>query len=124
MDILALIKERAGEYDCPVCKRSLDGCSLTLVRDEDPLYTVQVCCAKCQVTFVVVLQVREQTVEATPERRSPRPRRARPPKRPVAPPIGLDELLDLHELLRDHDGPITELLGRATPTQRTRTTTD
>jgi hypothetical protein len=114
VDILGLIKERAGDYDCPVCKRSLDGCSLTLVRDEDPLYTVQVCCARCQVTFVVVLQVRDQPeVSGTVAR--PRPRRQRPPRKPVAPPIEPDELLDLHELLRDHDGPITDLLRSTAP---------
>jgi hypothetical protein len=123
VDILGLIKERAGDYDCPVCKRSLDGCSLTLVRDEDPLYTVQVCCAKCQVTFVVVLQVRE-TSGSTGVVARPRQRRPRAPRKPVAPPIEVDELLDLHELLRDHDGPITDLLRSTAPAQRSRSSRD
>ena len=105
MDILALIRDRAGEYDCPVCHRALDGCRLTLLKDEDPLFTVQVRCARCGVTFVVVLKVRRDAA------RSGRPRR-RTPTRPPAPPIGADEVLDLHELLRRHEGPLTELLVR------------
>jgi len=119
VDILELMRERAGDYDCPVCKRALVGCRLTMLREEDPLYTVQVGCSSCQVTFVVVLQVREQVVERIeqqPDRgeRSRARRRARARRRvAVRPPISGDELLDLHELLRDHDGPITELLRPA-----------
>ncbi len=103
MDILAVIRDRAGEYDCPVCHRTLDGCGLSLVKDESPVYTVQVSCARCRVTFVVVLHVRH-------ERRPRRPRRPEAP--PPAPPIGADEVLDVRELLRDHTGPLTELLRR------------
>jgi hypothetical protein len=109
VDILALMKERARDYDCPVCKRSLDGCSLTLVRQEDPLYTVQVSCAKCQVTFVVVLQVREQGIEEK-RRRTVTPRRKRT-RRPAAPPISVDELIDLHQLLQEHHGRLTDLFS-------------
>jgi len=111
MDILGLIRERAGDYDCPVCKRSLAGCSLSMIREDDPLYTVQVSCARCKVTFVVVLQVREQPrAEARPSRR-----RARTSRRPELPPILADEVLDLHELLRDHSGSLTELFRRPAP---------
>ena len=117
MAILALIRERAGDYDCPVCKRSLTGCSLSMLREEDPLYTVQVSCARCKVTFVVVLQVREQGSAATaaPSSSSGRPlrRRSRARRRPELPPIVADELLDLHQLLRDHRGSLTDLLRPA-----------
>lgn len=119
VDILELMRQRSADYDCPVCKRALAGCRLTMLREEDPLYTVQVACASCEVTFVVVLQVREQVVErieTQAERvdRARARRRARTRRRvPVRPPISGDELLDLHELLRDHDGPLTDLLRSA-----------
>jgi hypothetical protein len=101
VDILAVIRDRAGEYDCPVCHRALDGCELSLVKDEDPVYTVQVSCAHCGVTFEVVLHVRHGR------------RRIRPPAPPPqAPPIGTDEVLDVRELLRAHTGSLTELLRR------------
>lgn len=108
MDILSLIRERAGDYDCPVCKRSLAGCSLTMLREDDPLYTVQVSCARCKVSFVVVLQVRHTpATTATPSA----------PQTAPAPPISADEVLDVHELLRDHTGPLTELFS---PDRRSR----
>lgn len=112
MDILSLIRERAGDYDCPVCKRSLEGCGLTMLREDDPLYTVQVSCARCHVSFVVVLQVRH--TPATPGHVKGRRRAARPAP-PALPPISADELLDLHELLRDHTGPLTDLFGGNRP---------
>ncbi len=99
MDILAVIRDRAGEYDCPVCHKALDGCGLTLLKDQDPMFTVQVRCAHCRVTFVVVLKVRR-------ERRAPEPAEPDP-----APPIGADEILDVHRLLRGHTGSLTELLS-------------
>jgi hypothetical protein len=102
VDILAVIRDRAGEYDCPVCHRALDGCGLSLLKDEDPMYTVQVSCAHCRVTFVVVLQVRRDRRRPARTRRRPAP--------PQRPPIGVDEVLDVHELLRAHTGPLTELL--------------
>lgn len=100
MDILALMRERAGEYDCPKCGVSLTGCQLVMLRDDDPQFTVQVTCAACQISFVVVLQVRDRSILA--EREVP----AGPPP---APPIGADEMLDLHEMLRDHHGSLLEL---------------
>ncbi len=99
MDILSVMRDRAAEYDCPVCHRGLDGCGLTLLKDDDPMFTVQVACANCRVTFVVALQVR-------------RGRRRRPAPPPQRPPIEADEVLDLHELLGSHTGPLTELLRR------------
>jgi hypothetical protein len=108
VDILAVIRDRAGEYDCPVCHRALDGCGLSLLKDEDPTYTVQVSCAHCQVTFVVVLQVRRDRARSQPRSRHTPLR----PQRPQRPPIGADEVLDVHELLRAHTGPLTELLRR------------
>jgi hypothetical protein len=107
VDILAVIRDRAGEYDCPVCHKALGGCGLSLIKDEDPTFTVQVSCAHCRVTFVVVLQVRRDRVRPPRTRRVPLR-----PRAPQRPPIGADEVLDVHELLRAHTGPLTELLRR------------
>ena len=108
MDILSLMRERSGDYDCPKCGLSLKGCELEMLRDDDPQYTVQVTCAACHIKFIVVLQVRDRMrldPEATAEA-------AVPAGPPPAPPIGADELLDLHELLRDHNGSLLELFRR------------
>jgi hypothetical protein len=103
MDILTFIRERAGDYDCPVCRDPLVDCELKLLRQDGNTFTVQVGCARCHVTFVVVLQLRgDLPALAAPAE----------PAEPVAPPISADELLDVHERLRDLEGSFTDLLGR------------
>lgn len=106
MDILSFIRERAGDYDCPVCREPLAGCDLKLLRRDGSTFTVQVGCARCHVTFVVVLQLRGDL----PDSETPA---ARTPSAPARPPISADELLDLHETLRDFEGSFTELVGRS-----------
>jgi hypothetical protein len=106
MDILSLMRERSGDYDCPKCGLSLKGCELEMLRDDDPQYTVQVTCAACHIRFIVVLQVRDRMrPEADDDV-------AVPAGPPPAPPIGADELLDLHEMLRDHEGSLLDLFRR------------
>jgi hypothetical protein len=101
MDILTFIRERAGDYDCPVCRDALVDCDLKLLREDGSTYTVQVGCARCHVSFVVVLQVRGE-LPAAPV--------AAEPAEPAAPPISADELLDVHEALRDFEGSFAELV--------------
>jgi hypothetical protein len=103
MDILTFIRQRAGDYDCPVCRDPLVDCDLKLLRQDGNTFTVQVGCAHCRVSFVVVLQLRgELPALVAPAE----------PADPVAPPISPDELLDVHEWLRDFDGSFTDLLDR------------
>lgn len=104
VDILALMRERAAQYDCPKCRLALRDCGLVMLRDDAPQFTVQVTCATCHVSFVVVVQVRDRDgVDAdTP---------ATPVGPPPRPPISGEEVLDLHELLRDHSGPLNELFA-------------
>ena len=103
MDILALMRDRAAAEVCPRCRRPLDNCELAVIRNDDPQYTLQVTCALCRVTFVIVVQVRDR-VEAGGVGA------ALPTGPPLAPPISGEEMLELHELLRDHGGPLTDLL--------------
>jgi hypothetical protein len=105
VDILSFIRERAGDYDCPVCREPLAGCDLSLLRQEGSTFTVQVGCARCHVTFVVVLQLRGELPAAGANDVEP--------SEPAPPPISADELLDVHEALRDFDGSFAELVGSA-----------
>jgi hypothetical protein len=102
VDILSFIRERSGDYDCPVCREPLVDCDLKLLRKDGNTFTVQVACGRCHVTFVVVLQLRGELPAAPAE-----------PAEPAAPPISADEMLDVHEALRDFEGSFTELIGRA-----------
>jgi hypothetical protein len=102
VDILSFIRERSGDYDCPVCREALVDCDLKLLRQDGSTFTVQVGCARCHVSFVVVLQLRGELPAAPAV-----------PVEPAAPPISADELLDVHEALRDFEGSFAELVGRA-----------
>ena len=103
VDILALMRERAAEEVCPRCRRNLRNCELAMLRDDDPQYTLQVTCALCRVSFVIVVQVRDRSEEET---------QVADPGPPPAPPISGEEMLELHERLRDHQGSLTDLFQR------------
>ncbi len=104
MNIIEFIKDRARFYNCPVCGRSLKGCDVHVLSHEDERFHIQVTCAQCQVTFIVVLAIAgaavdeiesiEQNEEAAP----------------AAEPISVDEILDLHLFLKGFQGTPKELI--------------
>src|SRR5450759_1262299 len=95
MGIIEFIRDRARFYNCPVCGRSLKGCDVQVLSHEEERFHLQVTCAQCQVTFIVVLAIaggaveEVETVEAMGE--------------PVAAlePISVDEIIDLHIMLKN-----------------------
>ena len=125
MSIIEFIQDRARYYNCPVCGRSLRGCEVRMLNHVEDRFTVQVTCAACHVTFIVILAIQGQGVEvelgdevaveveletvAQPEdadRRAPADARG---------PIEVDELLDVHLYLRAFDGSFTDLLRQPEP---------
>lgn len=105
MGIIEFIRDRARFYNCPVCGRSLKGCDVQVLSHEEERFHLQVTCAQCQVTFIVVLAIAGGAVEeiekAIPE----------PDLKPVAAaePITVDEILDLHLYLKNFQGTLAEL---------------
>ena len=106
MSIIEFIRDRARFYNCPVCGRSLKGCDVQVLSHEDESFRLQVTCAQCQVTFIVVLAIAggalsgiESEIDTAPE-----------PARAVAEPISVDEILDLHLYLKGFQGTLTELI--------------
>jgi hypothetical protein len=106
MSIIEFIRDRARFYNCPVCGRSLKGCNVHVLSHEDERFHLQVTCAQCQVTFIVVLAIAGGAVEeienAIPE----------PVGETVAPaePISVDEIIDLHLYLKNFQGTLRELI--------------
>ncbi|MGH7643777.1 MAG: hypothetical protein ACRENX_12350 [Candidatus Dormibacteria bacterium] len=108
MDILAFLRERAGAFRCPMCRRSLADCKLRQLDHEGQKYTVEVTCRNCELAFLVALELAsseaadtdpgEQEVELVLGSESD------------ADPISNDELLELHRTLSGHAGPLTALL--------------
>ncbi|HEV2415298.1 MAG TPA: hypothetical protein VGX27_10855 [Candidatus Dormibacteraeota bacterium] len=104
MSIIEFIRDRARYYNCPVCGRSLKGCDVQVLSHEDERFHLQVTCAQCQVTFVVVLAIAGGAVE---EIAATEPVEE---KVPAPEPISVDEILDLHLFLKGYQGTLKELI--------------
>ena len=121
MSIIEFIRDRARYYNCPVCGRTLRGCDVRMLSSEDDRFTVQVTCAACDVTFIMILAVQGTGLEALAESQIEIEVDHEPQLPVVAEiaecrgaavrgPIELDELLDLHLMLRDFSGPLVNLV--------------
>ena len=113
MSINEFIRDRARFYNCPVCGRSLKGCDVQVLSHEEERFHLQVTCAQCQVTFIVVLAIAGGAVEeiekAIPE----------PVGEPMAAaePITVDEIIDLHLYLKNFQGTFKELIQQPDPSR-------
>ena len=113
MNIIAFIKERARYYNCPACAKNLESCEVKMLKQAESHLTVEVTCAKCGVTFIVVLAVQyngEDPIEDVVEEPS-----VPSGHHEGAAPISHDEVLDVHDLLRDFKGNFKELLRSNDP---------
>jgi hypothetical protein len=106
MSIIEFIRDRARFYNCPVCGRSLKGCDVQVLSHEEERFHLQVTCAQCQVTFIVVLAIAGGAIEEIESVE------AEAGAEPVAvrEPISVDEILDLHVMLKNFQGTLTELI--------------
>ena len=111
MSIIEFIRDRARFYNCPVCGRSLKGCDVQVLSHEDERFHLQVTCAQCQVTFVVVLAIAGSAVDVETT--------ANPIAEAVTEPepISVDEILDLHLFLKSFQGTLTELIQQPDPSR-------
>lgn len=111
MSIIEFIQDRARYYNCPVCGKNLGGCGVRMLNHVDDRYTVQVSCAACGVNFVIVLAIQGVSIEAVDDLELVvEDDDMAAPDYDAPDPIGADEVLDLHLLLKDFRGPLTELL--------------
>jgi hypothetical protein len=105
MSIIEFIRDRARFYNCPVCGRSLKGCDVQVLSHEEERFQLQVTCAQCQVTFIVVLAIAGAAVEET----EPAVEEATV-AHAAAEPISTDEILDVHLYLKNFQGTLRELI--------------
>ena len=106
MSIIEFIRDRARFYNCPVCGRSLKGCDVQVLSHEEERFHLQVTCAQCQVTFIVVLAIAGgavEDIESIDGDGAAEPAVAREP-------ISVDEMIDLHLMLKSFQGTLTELI--------------
>lgn len=102
MDILAFLRERAGAFRCPMCRRSLADCKLRQLDHEGSRYKVEVTCRNCELAFLVALELAggDEAEGLEVEEGA------------VAPvePISDEDLLQVHQALGRLSGPLTQLL--------------
>lgn len=112
MSMIDYIRDRARYYNCPVCGRNLRSCEVRMLNHQEDRFTVQVTCAACKVSFVVVLAIQGTGVNAMLEEDEElviHDVLSATPAAPGAGPIEPDEILDLHLLLKDFEGSLDEL---------------
>jgi|SRR5579859_5883879 len=112
MSIIEFIRDRARFYNCPVCGRSLKGCDIQVLSHEEERFHLQVTCAQCQVTFIVVLAIAGGAVEEveTVETVETAGALAAAAREPELEPISVDEILDVHLYLKTFQGTLKDLL--------------
>src|SRR5438445_7965550 len=106
MSIIEFIRDRARFYNCPVCGRSLKGCDIQVLSHEEERFHLQVTCAQCQVTFIVVLAIAGGAVEEIEAVEAADVVEAAPAREPIS----VDEILDLHLYLKNFQGTLKELI--------------
>lgn len=117
MRFIDFIRDRARYYNCPVCGRSLRDCELRMLRQVEDRYTVQVTCSACQVQFIVILAVQGEGLEPIAqdelaldvELSEEAEGLEAGAGEPVREPIQSDEVLDVHLLLKEYNGRLTDL---------------
>ncbi|HEV2140336.1 MAG TPA: hypothetical protein VGT01_04020 [Candidatus Dormibacteraeota bacterium] len=106
MGIIDFIRDRARFYNCPVCGRSLKGCDIQVLSHEEERFHLQVTCAQCQVTFIVVLAIAGGAVEEVEAVEAAVAVEVEPAREPIS----VDEILDLHVYLKNFQGTLKELI--------------
>lgn len=110
MSIIEFIRDRARFYNCPVCGRSLKGCDIQVLSHEEERFHLQVTCAQCQVTFIVVLAIAGGAVEEVASVETSGAPGHVEIGEPELEPITVDEILDVHLYLKNFQGTLKDLL--------------
>ncbi len=114
MSIIDFIRDRARFYNCPVCGKSLKGCDIQVLSHEEERFNIQVTCAQCQVTFIVVLAIAGgavEEIESVETKAGPAALTADVTStEPELEPITVDEILDVHLYLKNFQGTLKDLL--------------
>jgi len=113
MSIIEFIRDRARFYNCPVCGRSLKGCEVEVLSHEEERFHLQVTCAQCQVTFIVVLAIAGGAVEEIESVEADFDLEPAPAREPIT----VDEIIDLHLYLKSFQGSLKDLLQQPDPSR-------
>jgi hypothetical protein len=102
MDLLEVLRNQAGRYECPTCGQSLADCQLDLISAAESEAIVQITCAHCQASRLVEVQTVASGVERVP---------VLDQAITSDPAITADDVLDVRLALAGHRGDLTSLLA-------------
>ena len=117
MSIIDFIRDRARFYNCPVCGRNLKGCDIKLLSQEEERFHIQVTCAQCQVTFIVVLAIAGGAVDEMETSATSKEPKEAAAAASTPDPISVDEILDVHLYLKSFQGTLRELVQQPHPSR-------
>jgi hypothetical protein len=111
-DALAYIKYLVSRIHCPICRASYTPNDILALdhNDEEKIWLMTISCPRCETQgLIVAIGAKDKEsnpespfVELTPEEQKWFAARG---------PISADDVLDLHDLLKDHYGDMSELLN-------------
>ncbi|MGA2283106.1 MAG: hypothetical protein ABSH07_05415 [Candidatus Dormibacteria bacterium] len=109
MDLVQLLRSQARRYRCVQCGESMAECGINVLAQQGNRALVRVTCPSCNDENL--LQIIFQTEVEAPDAAPDQPALDEGGEKQAAPITG-DEILELHEILAGHAGPLTELLAR------------
>ena len=108
MDGAEWLRTQLTSFGCASCGRAYAPEGIRMLAERDQLYFVDLACLMCgsQATAIVTVALEDGLM---PRADVPELEPATPP---VAAPVDADDLLDMHQLLAEHDGDLIALLRR------------
>ncbi len=105
--IIDFLRGQAHNYTCRVCGSNHRASALRKIGQHQNKIVVQVTCARCKDAFF--LHIEFAGAPAKERRVAPSPRDQKPSD---TPPVSADDVLDVHRLLDDHRGRLSDLLRK------------
>lgn len=115
MNILRFLREQAKGYDCSVCGQNHARSDIRVLGKLESAWIVRVTCAKCHTSFKLLVVIEDERANVSPVQEPAAQRRSERKRRPA---VSLDEVLDVHEFLKDYAGDVATILGTDTPVER------
>jgi hypothetical protein len=98
----ARMRELLSRLSCPLCGGMRDDSLLVVIDSPATGHgSVRAQCVRCHLSWAFPLEDAPYPTEWTVE------------EKPVEGPISADEVIELHRLLRDFEGPLVDLIRRA-----------
>ena len=103
-----LIKKAMGSMKCGVCGQCYEPGNISVLGHEEGLWFLSVFCPSCQTQYLVAAVIRQgKTLEVVTDLT-----KAELDKFKDAASLTTDEVLDMHNFLKDFDGDVSRLLSR------------